>query len=219
MQSVELSSRVIPVQRTTGRRLWLWFVRGVLVFMVLNVLGMMALGVYILRYGAKDRARPADVIIVLGGGEIGTWRRARHAAVLYQEGFASHIICSGGTMPGWGYSEADRCARALTKRGVPPQAIILEDRSMSTEENAIDSTAIMRQRDWKTAVVVSDNYHLWRSHWLFEKQGVQVWTSPAQLSDHSLTRRDKLFGTAREIAATGWYVTKTLLGINTTRVG
>lgn len=180
-------------------------------------LTVIILAAIIIAYGSTDRARQADVIVVLGGGQSGTTRRTVHAVALYQQGYAPYIICSGGVAPDEWMSEAERCAHAAERRGVPADAIILETASLSTEENAIESAAIMHERGWDDAILVSDDFHLWRAHWLFEKEGVQVWPSPAQITVQSLSLRGHVILVMREIAATGWYVGKTVLGLPNTR--
>ena len=166
--------------------------------------------------GNEDHARHADVIVVLGGGHSGTARRAHHAAALYAEGYADKVICSGGRLRQDADGEAEWCAHVLRRRGVPESAIILEPNSRSTEENAIEIARIMSENGWHDAVLVSDNYHLWRAHWMFERHGVTVSPSPAQITDHSLGLRDEAGAVTRELLATGWFVSKSLLGLKET---
>ncbi len=178
-----------------------------------------ALGAVIMHYGAVDRARPADVIIVLGGGDIGTTRRAIHAAALYGQGYAPFVLCAGNIIMGEPFSEAERCAQVAREHGVPAEAIVKDEISRSTEENAIQAAAIMRAHGWRDAVLVSDDFHLWRAKWLFEEKGITVWPSPAQVTTGSLPTSDLLYSVLREVAAVGWQVGKSMLGLPYTRVG
>ena len=138
-------------------------------------------------YGRIDHATEvADVIVVLGAGlERGNrpgralTRRAQQAAILYARGVAQWVICTGGIGAGRSRSEADACRELLEVRGVPARAILLEDSSRSTEENTLRSKALMAERGWQSAVVVSDGYHLLRARWLFWRIGQPVSTSPA----------------------------------------
>jgi uncharacterized SAM-binding protein YcdF (DUF218 family) len=107
----------------------------------------------------------------------------------------------------------------VEQHGVPASAIVLEERSLSTEENAIESAAIMRARGWSSAVIVSDDFHLFRAHWLFEQQGVRAYMSPAQItSDDGIGDREKALAVLREVAALIWQVGKSLLGLPYTHV-
>lgn len=185
----------------------------------LAVLQGALLAFVILRFGAADRARSADVIIVLGGGEAGTERRARHAAVLFGQGVAPYVVCTGSLpVPGSlaARNEAELCAAVVRAHGVPDAAILVEPRSRSTEENARESAAIMRARGWQSAVLVSDDFHLWRATWLFQARDVRVWPSPAQRTGGSLPRLEKSISVLREVAATGWYIGKSLVGLDHT---
>jgi uncharacterized SAM-binding protein YcdF (DUF218 family) len=181
------------------------------------VLGGLAIQVW--RYGAVDRVRAAEVIIVLGGGEEGTTRRAIHAAALFRAGYAPMVLCAGGYAPAGEVSEGARCAQVAAQYGVPSQAILVEERSMSTEENAIEAAALLRARGWTEAVLVSDDFHLWRAHWMFAREGIRTWTSPAQVTTGALGLREEGSGVGREVAAAGWFVVKTVAGLDMTRVG
>jgi uncharacterized SAM-binding protein YcdF (DUF218 family) len=205
-----------PVRAWAAWRRWL--LRLSLAGIALGGLFVGVLAVVILRYGSVDRARPADVIIVLGGGDVGTTRRTLHAAALYAQGYAPYLLCSGGTAEGETISEAERCAQVAQAHGVPASAIVLDRVSLSTEENAIQAAAILHAHGWRDAVLVSDDTHLWRAHWLFESKGVRVWTSPAQVTTGPLSRDEKLHAVLREIAATGWTIGKSLLGLPYTRI-
>lgn len=177
------------------------------------VLIVAALSALIVWYGRTDRARPADVIIVLGGGVAGTERRALHAAALYRQAYAPVVLCTGGAQPGSEWVEAAWCAEVVQRAGVPPAAILLENTSHSTEENAVESAAIMRARGWTDAVLVSDDFHLWRANWLFEEQGIRAWPSPAQRTTGALPRRELPYAVLREIVGIGWHLTRSPLGL------
>lgn len=193
-----------------------WLLRGVGIVAALALIGGVVLIVIIVRYGQQHRAQPADVIIVLGGGTEGTERRAEHGAALYRAGYAPVVLCSGG-VDRQDISEAQRCARTLVQHGVPGSAVVLEERSLSTEENAIETRAIMQAAGWRTAVLVSDSYHLWRARWLFEERGITVYTSPAQRTTGALAASDHAYSVLREVVAVVWHAGKSALGLPYTR--
>lgn len=183
-----------------------------------SLIGLVSVGVLalvILRYGRVDRARPADVIVVLGAGDSGTERRAIHAAALYHQGYAPVVLCSGGAQAGTAAAhEADWCAQVTTAHGVPPDAILRETRSQDTVQNARECAAIMRARGWSSALVVSDDFHLLRARWLFDRQGVRAWTSPAQITTSTgLNAVAKTWAVLREVAVLGWQAARAVLGV------
>lgn len=174
-------------------------------------------------YGGTDRAARADVIIVLGAGtrpnggpSFSHSRRIRHAFTLYQQGYAEKILCTGGYTARHPVSEGQACANLLKSLGVPETAILIEEKSRSTEENAIYARQMMTVHGLSSALVVSDNYHLFRATVLFGAQGIAVSTSPAQVTAGPLHWRTAVSNIYREFAAIGWYVVKSALGIGIT---
>ena len=176
------------------------------------------------RFGQVDRARRADVIVVLGAR---VWpsgrpsdaltRRTLHAVKLYREGLAATIVCSGGlgTHPP---TEAQAAARLAMDQGVPSEDIVLEEKGHSTEESAFFASDIMRAQGWQKAIVVSDAYHLWRAKLLFGKAGIEAYPSPAHDERYPLSRRVYLYHLGREVVAVAWYYVKSWLGLSITHV-
>jgi uncharacterized SAM-binding protein YcdF (DUF218 family) len=196
-------------------------VRAVLVLLVVWMLVCVALAGVVFAYSRADGAQPADVIVVLGAGLSrdgrpgpAIVRRGEHAAELYTEGYAPRLICSGGYAINRMRSEADACREVLLANGVPEDAIIIEDRSRSTEENALYTQEIMQANDWDTALVVSDGYHLLRTHWIFAQQGMSIYTSPA--ADPPLINH--IISIGREVVALHWLAFKTIFHIPATYV-
>lgn len=191
--------------------------RLILALAASGLLVLVVVAALVVAYGAGDQARPADAIVVLGGGAA-TDRRATHGAALYHTGLAPFIVCTGATVPGDTISEAERCARAVRQQGVPEHAILLEENSRSTEENAIEVAALARTRGWERVLVVSDNYHLLRARWMFSREGLDVLTSPAQATAGRLALSEWIPAIWREVLALGWFTVKTLLGLPYTDV-
>jgi len=204
-------------------------IRRIVKFIVV-IVGLIAalcvgFGIYILAYGQVDHATTSDVIIVLGAGARmdgsptpAPLRRVGRAVALYKQGLAPWVLCTGGYTANVPTSEARACANAAHAQGVPMDAILLDEKSRSTEENAIESRKIMEARGLKTAVVVSDNFHLWRAEMLFHVQGLHVYMSPAQATTGPLSAWVTFTNTGREVMATGWYAFKTLLGLPITDI-
>jgi uncharacterized SAM-binding protein YcdF (DUF218 family) len=174
-------------------------------------------------YGMVDHAQSADVIVVLGsqvlrGGRPGRSlaRRADHAFALYQQGYAEHIICTGGFTEPLPVSEARVACDRIVDEGAPLDAVIYEERATSTEENAAFSAALMREHDWDSAIIVSDGYHLLRATWMFQRAGVETYPSPAQVSAGPMNVIERYFRSMREVAALGWYGIRVALNVDLT---
>ncbi len=172
-------------------------------------------------YGQADHAENADVIIVLGAGlrydgEAGAalTRRTRYAADLWRQGYAPNLICTGGVAIGRVRSEADACREVLLEEGVPDEVIILEERSRSTEENAIFTHPIMTERGWTSAVLVTDGFHLLRAQWIFSLEGITVYPSPTV----NPAIPTYVFAVLREVAALHWQLVQEVLNLPYTYV-
>ncbi len=184
---------------------------------------MLVIALVVDGYGRVDRVQAADVIVILGAGVqrdntpgLAVRRRVSHAADLWRAGYAPMIICTGGKPLNRTRSEADVCAELLTKEhGLPESVIIQEDQSRSTEENALYTHVIMREKGWQTAIVVSDNYHVFRAKRLFNNEGVIAFPSPAS----EQAPLHLYFGyLIREVAALQWQVVKEALNLPVTYV-
>jgi uncharacterized SAM-binding protein YcdF (DUF218 family) len=149
------------------------------------------------QYAPPPKTVPAvpqgDVIVVLGGAtrEVGYPRtitevneagdRLLHAAWLYQQGAAPHILISGGTAP-WispeGPPEAQGMANLMVMMGVPREAIWLEPESRNTYENAVNSFEILEAHDAQRIILVTSALHMPRSYALFEQSDFEIIPAP-----------------------------------------
>lgn len=202
-------------------RLWRGLRRVIAGLLALWALSVALLLAAIMVYGSVDYAQQADVIVVLGAGlqpnnqpGPALIRRTAQAAELWQRGIADRMICTGGYGLRRERSEADACAELLRDHGIPAAAITLEERSRSTEENAIHTAEIMREQGWQSAVVVSDGYHLLRAASIFNREGIAHTTSPAQAP----SVLNLLTSILREVAAFHWLAFKWLFNISATYV-
>lgn len=171
--------------------------------------------------GGENNAVPSDVIVVLGAGlrrdgraGDALWRRSLVAAQAYHEGLAPRVICTGGTSERQTRSEADACREILIGEGVPAEVIVLEDGSHSTEQNAINTKAIMAAQGWRTAVVVTDNFHMLRAGWIFSGEGIAHTRYPVPRNRVRL--QWNAYGFVHELAAMHWYALKGVLGLQVT---
>lgn len=139
-------------------------------------------------WGGRDRARASDAIVVLGAaqyvGRPSPVLRARldHALDLWQRGLAPRLIFTGGTGAGDTTSEAAVSRNYALKHGVPDTAILMENEGRTTRESLAAVSAIMRERQMRTAILVSDPFHMLRLRILSAQYGVDAYTSPTQTS-------------------------------------
>lgn len=114
----------------------------------------------------------ADCILALGSHDL---RVADRAAELYLEGWAPLVVMSGGlgnfTQDMWTETEADRFAAIAIQKGVPAEAILIENRSTNTGENILFTQQLLKQKglDPKNFIVVQKPYMERRSYATFKK--------------------------------------------------
>lgn len=101
--------------------------------------------------------KSADVIIVLSSGS----DRVEHGVMLYKSGYSDKIILTGGS------SETKRMSLQAQDLGVSADDILIEDKSLTTFDNARYSLGIMKAQGFKSAIVVTSPYHTRRSEIIF----------------------------------------------------
>ena len=66
----------------------------------------------------------------------------------------------------------------FVKKGIPSEAIVVEDESSTTMHSTAAAAEIMRRMGLKSCIVVSDGYHIFRVKKMLEFRGLQVYGSP-----------------------------------------
>jgi uncharacterized SAM-binding protein YcdF (DUF218 family) len=143
-------------------------------------------------------AQQFDAIVVLGGGiqAKGTLRpsdqltyfsivRTMCGADLYARGLAPRLVLSGGdaSVFGQGPKEAREMKRLAMRLGVPEQAILLEEGSRTTYENATGTRKLLGDA---SILLTTSAYHMPRAQALFRKQGFAVTAYPCTYSSKYL---------------------------------
>jgi uncharacterized SAM-binding protein YcdF (DUF218 family) len=162
-----------------------WVARVALVVGLAVMLGYLThIASAIQRQSTVDEAQPADAIVVLGAAEYRgkpspvLEARLNHALFLYLKGLAPRIITTGGAGGDPVFTEGAVSRAYLTQRGVPPEAISVESEGESTAHSVAAVAEIMRRMDLKSAIVVSDGYHIFRVKKMLQAAGVKVYGSP-----------------------------------------
>lgn len=131
-----------------------------------------------------DEARPADIIVVLGAAEYRgrpspvLEARLNHALFLYLRHFAPLILTTGGAGGDPVYTESEVGRSYLSRRGVPPESILVEPHGESTAHSTAAVAEMMRRRNLTRCIVVSDGYHIYRVKKMLEFRGLEVYGSP-----------------------------------------
>lgn len=131
----------------------------------------------IIKAMAQQEPDSLDWMIVLGAQVRGKKvtdalrRRLDRALNYYRTHPANRIIVSGGQGTGEEVSEAEAMAEYLKKRGVPEKDIFLEDASVSTYENLVNSKKIIGEMRGQKIGIVTNNFHIYRAMKLAENVG------------------------------------------------
>jgi uncharacterized SAM-binding protein YcdF (DUF218 family) len=154
--------------------------------------------------GGDPPAEPRyDAIVVAGAGVMpggvpsdALYARTRAATDLYLAGYAPLLALTGG-IGDWGPAESVVAEQLALGWGVPPGAIVREERSTSTEENAVLLRELLGDR---SVLVVTDRYHVWRCERVFRRHFSRAdavgTTSPPYI---------RARGAMREVLAIPWY--------------
>ena len=118
-------------------------------------------------------------------------RRTQLAVSLFKRGVAPKIIFTGGVGAG-NISEAEAAASLAESLGVARSAMILEERSTSTEENAAFARA---QTNAERVVVATDGFHVFRATRIFRRYFRDV----AGVGTTSTHKRTRWLGALREL--------------------
>jgi vancomycin permeability regulator SanA len=110
----------------------------------------------------------ADAIVVLGDDNF-YGDRATQAAQIFRQGVAPVVVASGRRLrPSAGISEL--MEHDLIERGVPKEKVVrFAHDAENTREEAVALRRLAREKGWKSAVVVTSNYHTRRVRYIFEK--------------------------------------------------
>lgn len=122
--------------------------------------------------GVLEPVRPPRVDINL----LDSADRIIKTANLYRAGKAEVVIISGGNQP-WSpqlKSEAADIRTLLVSWGVPVEAILVDETSRNTYENAFNSKIILREAGCKVPLLVTSAAHMPRSVASFSRLGVEV---------------------------------------------
>ena len=145
-----------------------------------------------------------DAIVVLGGGTVtkspprqmvelnGGADRITYAAQLFRNGAAELIILGGSyirwrdgdvqTESGISSPASEMADLMIGLLGIPEDALLIQDRSLNTYEEAVEDAKLLKERGLKRILLVSSATHMRRAVPLFEKQGLEVIPAPVDYS-------------------------------------
>ncbi len=142
----------------------------------------------IYKQSRSDEAHAVDAIVVLGAAQFNGvpsqvfQARLDTAYDLYSQGFAPLIVVTGGRIYGDQYTEAESGRTYLIDRGVPADAILMENVSHNTAASFDGVKRLLKPRGVESLLIVSDGFHLYRSKMLARAAGFDAYGFAAEQS-------------------------------------
>ena len=159
---------------------------------VLFILLVIVMGVYIVLRGAgayliySDEIEPADIIVVLSGG---TESRMTEALNLYNERYGKVIVLTetGEQVEGFDTLNSFDMRVQLLNNGVPGGNVIITDLTVNTTlDEAVAVRNLMQNRQYTSAIIVTDPYHTRRTAWIFNQvftdESIKIMVKPVRSS-------------------------------------
>ena len=161
--------------------------------------------------GLRDTLGPADLAIVLGNtvnpdGQPSARLQARldKTVQLYQQGWFTQVLVSGG-FGQEGFDEAAAMKGYLVAQGLPEAQIHIDSAGNTTRDTANNAAKLMQAHSWRSALVISQFFHLPRCKLALYQSGITtVYSAHANFFEP----RD-LYSTLREVAAYSGYIVST----------
>lgn len=184
-----------------------WAGRILVITAAFLVLTVFYVAVHIWWVAREDNRPRSDAIVVLGASQYNGRpspvfaARLDHAATLYKEHVARHVVTVGGKEPGDAYTEAAAGKTYLENHGVPKSAIVAVPMGRDTLRSLRAVAADFKVHHWKSAVLVTDPWHSLRSRTMARYLGMTATTSPERFGPAVATRGVEARYVARETAA------------------
>ncbi len=158
--------------------------------------------------GLNDNIHQSDVAVILGNhvepnGQPSARLQARldRAVELYRQGIFQNTIVSGG-IDANGTDEAAAMKRYLVDRGLPSSKIVVDSAGNNTYLTAQNTSKIMTDRQWHSAIVISQYFHIPRTKAILQRMGVKnIYSAHAKFFEI----RD-IYSTAREVVGYASYL-------------
>jgi vancomycin permeability regulator SanA len=144
------------------------------------VLAIMVIVLAITDDGLHDNIVSSDLAIVPGNTVEADGRpskrlqgRLDRALVMYEQRYCKAILVSGA-IGAEGFDEADVMRRYLVGRGVPGHVIFTDSQGTNTYETARYAAGLIRSHGFKSAMLVSQFFHISRFRLAMKKHGVDA---------------------------------------------
>ena len=144
-----------------------------------------------------------DVIVVLGGGAtsgtpdidgegnlLGSAANRLLTGVRLYRLSGLPVLFSGGQVFSDSGNEADTAKRQMLGLGMPETDILTENQSLNTDQNAVNTAALMKELGLRQPILVTSAFHMPRAMVLFKNAGLDPLAYP---TDYTASRGTSLY--------------------------
>lgn len=152
--------------------------KTILTIIALFLLAIVGLSVYLGPDGMRScgvtpdqsqfDCQKVDAVVAISGGD--TQARTNQAISMYKNGWAAKLIFSGAAADKSGPSNAEAMQNQAIKAGVPSEAILLDETSETTTQNAKNTRELFDKNDIHSVILVTSAYHQRRAGLEFGKR-------------------------------------------------
>lgn len=135
----------------------------------------------------NDCLKPSDAIILLEGDG---FHRFPKAVDLYKKGLGKKIVFSGAIVQKeYGSYPFEEVKPFILNAGVPEEDLIHEDKSLQTQQQAVEVVKMAMENGWKRLALVASHEHQYRAYLTFlrqvldSKSGIILYNAPVRNLD------------------------------------
>lgn len=135
----------------------------------------------------NDCLKPTDAIILLEGDG---FHRFQKAVDLYKKGLGKKIVFSGAIVQKeYGSYPFEEVKPFILNAGVPEEDLIHEDKSLQTQQQAVEVVKMAMDNGWKRLALVASHEHQYRAYLTFlrqvldSKSGIILYNTPVRNLD------------------------------------
>ena len=132
----------------------------------------------------NDCLLPSDAIILLEGDG---FHRFQKAVDLYKKGLGKKIVFSGAIdQKGYGSYPFEEVRPFILNAGVPEEDLIHENKSLQTQQQAVEVVKMAMEKGWKRLALVASHEHQYRAYLTFLRQvldsrsGIILYNAPVR---------------------------------------
>ncbi|MCK4532735.1 YdcF family protein [bacterium] len=159
---------MIFLEKKTLRKRIIFFIIFFLTFLLINYkFWLIQIGKYLV---FQTALKPADAIVVLGGGEK---ERVFQGIKLFKKKYAKKIIFTGEKLEVPSLEEvhwAQLSKKEAMLNGIEERDIIIVLDSLSTYDDALLVKKVVKKYEFKSLIIVTDPYHVKRAFFVFKKR-------------------------------------------------